>query len=311
MPKHSYSKFWSKWGALCRIEQQIRHGRATTARALAEELEVDTRTIRRYIALMREGMGAPVRYDPIEQRYELTDLAWTMPNVHLSEQEMVALAVAARTLGAVTPAPFSTHLEELFAKLANALPEDHRHELESLGQKVEVLPTPVASKGQQWVEPLVEAIREPRTVEMDYYTMSTGEEARRRVDPYHLRFFAGTWYLVGFDPTAKEMKVFNLARIRMLQITEDGFRPRPFNPREYFRHSFGIMVGGEPQMVRIRLTGWAAETAGERVWPAGFTYTLQPDGSGLLVGKVGMLDDLKAWIAGFSGAATLLEGGKA
>jgi hypothetical protein len=71
------------------------------------------------------------------------------------------------------------------------------------------------------------------------------------------------------------------------------------------------MVGGKPQTVRIRLTGWAADTADERVWPEGFRYTPQTDGSGLLVGKVGMLDDLRPWIASLGGAAALLEGEKA
>jgi hypothetical protein len=50
-------------------------------------------------------------------------------------------------------------------------------------------------------------------------------------------------------------------------------------------------------------------TAGPRVWPEGFSYTPQPDGSGLLVGKVGRPDDLKTWIAGFNGEAVLLPSG--
>jgi len=291
---------------LCRIERQIRRGGRCTSRSLADDLEVDPRTIRRYISFLKDELGAPIQWDPIDQRYELTDQTWTMPNVHLSDGELVALAVASRSLAACAPMPFSARLEELLVKLLDALQPEERQEIEDLVRKVDFVPVSVASRGHELVEPLVEAIRKRHTVVMAYYVMYRDLETHRRVDPYHLRYFNGTWYLVAFDHKTGHFPVFNLARVRKLGVTEDVFRPRAFEAAQYFQHTFGITAGGAPRSVRVRLTGRAARTAGERIWPEGFTCTQEADGDWLLSGQVGKLDDLLPWIASWDGDAILL-----
>jgi proteasome accessory factor B len=307
--QRTFSKFRSKWWALCEIDRQIRHGRACTCRSLAHDLEVDPRTVRRYIAFMRDELDAPIEYDPIDQTYALTDHTWTMPNVHLAEAELVALAVATRSMASAMPHPFTDRLEGLLAKLLDALPEARREELRLLQERVDFVPSSVISKGQEWVEPLVEAIREERVIEMTYRTLHRDKEDRRRVDPYCLRFFAGAWYMVGYDHQTKHFPVFNLARASKLELTEESYRRRKFSAADYFRHAVGVTVGGPPRAVRVLLTGRAARTAGERIWPDGFTYTPKSNGTGILAGQVSKLNDLLAWVAAIGGDATILPDG--
>ena len=214
-----FSKFRSRWWALVEIERQIRCGRACTCRSLAQDLEVDPRTVRRYITFMRDELGAPIEYDPIEQTYAFTHSTWTMPNVHLSEAELVALAVGARSLQAVMPPPFIKSLEMLLTKLLDALPPAGREELRLMQERIDFVSSAVSSKGQEWVEMLMQAMRDQCTIEMKYFALSKGEQRTRRVDPYHLRFFAGAWYLVGYDHQTKHFPVFNIARVKGLKTT--------------------------------------------------------------------------------------------
>jgi len=304
--KRTFSKFRGKWRAFSEIDRQTRRGRACTCRSLARDLEVDPRTVRRYIAFMRDEMDAPIEYDPIDQTYKLTDQTWTMPNVHLSEAELVALAMAARSIAPALPAPFIQTLDGLIAKLLDALPQARREELRLLQEHIDFVPAPVNSKGQEWVGPLVEAIRDERVVEMIYYALSKGKESRRRVDPYHLRFFAGAWYLIGYDHQTKHFPVFNLARLSELKITDDNYRRKDFSAAEYFRHAVGVTVGGSPRPVKIMLSGRAAKTASERIWPDGFTYTSQALGKGVLSGQTVHLEDLLSWLASIGGDAEIL-----
>jgi len=301
-----FSKFRSRWWALNQILRRIRGGRAISAASLAESLSVDPRTIRRYIAFLRKDFGAPIEYNPIDQRYELTDQTWTMPNIALTNKELVALTVAARSLAACTPEPFAGTLEGLTAKLLDALPEEDREEIRLLSGKIDFVPSSAPSKGQEWVEQLFAAIREGSTVEMDYWVLSKEKLTRRNVDPYHLRFFAGAWYLIGYDHSTKHFPVFHLARVKKLSTTDKQFSPKPFVAAEYFRHTFGITAGGEPKMIRIRLTGRAAKTADEHTWPAGFTYATTGRNEGILRGRVGRTDDILVWAAGFQGDAEVL-----
>jgi proteasome accessory factor C len=229
-----------------------------------------------------------------------------MPNVHLSDEELTALAVGTRSLSAVMPKPFTKSLDGLLTKLLDVLPESRREEIRLLRESIDIVPTAIASKGVQWVEPLMRAMRDELSVEINYYVLYKRKAGRRRVDPYHLRFFAGTWYLVGYDHSIKRLPIFNLARIRELNPTERSFRRKPFSASDYFRDAIGITVGGRSRRVRIRLTGRVAETAGERVWPDGFKYFPSNDGTGVIEGHTGKLDDLLAWIASTGGEASVL-----
>ena len=305
MAKQGFSKFRSRLWAFVEIERQIRRGRACTGPSLAHDLEVDPRTIRRYIQFMQNELGAPIEYDPIEQTYRFAHGSWTMPNVHLSDRELTALAVGLRSLAEVMPLPFIKPLEGLFAKLIDALPANHREEIQRLKERVDIVPVAIASKGSEWVEPLMQAMRDETSVEIDYYILGKRKAGKRRVDPYHLRFFAGAWYLIGYDHQTTYFPVFNLARVRSFQMTEHSFRRRAFSASEYFQDAVGITVGGAAKVVTIVLSGRAADTVSERVWPKGFTYVANKDGTVTLTGKIGKLDDLLAWVAAAGGDAVI------
>src|ERR1700747_1404516 len=58
------------------------------------------------------------------------------------------------------------------------------------------------------------AIFRRKTIVFDYYTMERDEEGTRRVDPYHLLYRGGQFYLVGRAHERKAIRVFRLSRIR-------------------------------------------------------------------------------------------------
>jgi proteasome accessory factor BC len=68
--------------------------------------------------------------------------------------------------------------------------------------------------------------------------MQTGEIALRKVDPYHLLFEGGQFYLVGYSHERDDVRVFRLSRIRgkvayATKAEHDFQRPADFDPREY------------------------------------------------------------------------------
>ncbi len=308
MGRTGFSKFRSRWWAFCEIHRQIQRGRACTPRSLAADLEVDPRTVRRYISFMREELGAPIHYDPIDERYTLTEATWTMPNVHLSDHEMVALAISLRAMNAVAAEPFIASLNTLFQKLLDAIPVNRRNEILSLQERVDIVPAAVPSVGEAWIGALLKAVSDCTSVKIDYYVLSRDRLSHRVVDPYHLRFFGGCWYLIGLDHETKHFPVFSLARIRGLSACVQTFKRQEFTAATFFKNSFGISVGGELKTVRVRLTGRAARTASERVWPDGFSYKSDANNnSGILTGKIGNPDDLLHWIGSQRGDAELLS----
>jgi predicted DNA-binding transcriptional regulator YafY len=82
------------------------------------------------------------------------------------------------------------------------------------------------------------AIFRQKTVTFDYYTMERDEQGARRVDPYHLLFQGGEFYLLGYAHERKAVRVFRLSRIRgkvayATKAEHDFRRPADFDPRAY------------------------------------------------------------------------------
>ncbi len=82
------------------------------------------------------------------------------------------------------------------------------------------------------------AIFRNKTILFDYYTMERDEVGPRRVDPYHLLFQGGQFYLLGHSHERKAIRVFRLSRIRgkvsyATKAEHDFRRPADFDPRSY------------------------------------------------------------------------------
>ena len=82
------------------------------------------------------------------------------------------------------------------------------------------------------------AIFRNKTITFDYYTMERDEVGARRVDPYHLLFQGGQFYLLGYAHERKAVRVFRLSRIRgkvsyATKAEHDFRRPADFDPRAY------------------------------------------------------------------------------
>ncbi len=82
------------------------------------------------------------------------------------------------------------------------------------------------------------AIFRNKTIAFDYYTMARDELGTRRVDPYHLLFQGGQFYLLGHSHEREAIRVFRLSRIRgkvsyATKAEHDFRRPADFDPRAY------------------------------------------------------------------------------
>ena len=82
------------------------------------------------------------------------------------------------------------------------------------------------------------AIFRNKTITFDYYTMERDATGARKVDPYHLLFQGGQFYLLGHSHERDALRVFRLSRIRgkvayATKAEHDFKRPTDFDPRAY------------------------------------------------------------------------------
>jgi proteasome accessory factor C len=82
------------------------------------------------------------------------------------------------------------------------------------------------------------AISRRKTIEFTYYTMERGETEKRKVDPYHLVFRGGQFYLIGHSHERDAVRVFRLSRIQgkvgyASKAEHDFAPPEDFDRRDY------------------------------------------------------------------------------
>jgi proteasome accessory factor C len=82
------------------------------------------------------------------------------------------------------------------------------------------------------------AIFRRKTVLFHYYTIGRDAEEKRKVDPYHLLFRGGQFYLIGHSHERDDVRVFRVSRIRgkvgySSKAEHDFNRPEDFDPRAY------------------------------------------------------------------------------
>jgi proteasome accessory factor C len=108
------------------------------------------------------------------------------------------------------------------------------------------------------------AIFRRKTILFDYYTMGRDEEGARRVDPYHLLFRGGQFYLIGHAHERGAIRVFRLSRIRgkvgyATKSEHDFPTPPDLHPRDYARRwdwQLGDHEGTARVWISSRLDWW-------------------------------------------------------
>ncbi len=154
------------------------------------------------------------------------------------------------------------------------------------------------------------AIFRHKTITFDYYTMQRDETGPRKVDPYHLLFQGGQFYLLGYAHERGALRVFRLSRIRgkvayASKAEHDFRRPADFDPREYANRAdwqVGELVEEAQIWVSDRI-GWQVE----RHFGAYGTVEPAPDGGIFLTTGYANARQLASWVMRLGEHARVLE----
>lgn len=116
--------------------------------------------------------------------------------------------------------------------------------------------------GQKFLTPLIESMRDNRTVMLRYKSFWRREEYSVEVEPYLVKVFKQRWYLLARNTNKDVLRIYALDRIEELGQTEKKFLyPDNFSPEEYFYNSFGIISQDncQPEYIELKVYGTQKE----------------------------------------------------
>ena len=251
----------------------LQTGGTHTVGELAGRLDVDERTVRRYVAHLAE-LGVPV--ESARGRYGGIRLVpgYRVPPLMFTDEEALAVLlglVAGRRAGLVTSS--AAAVESAAAKLSRVLPAALARRLDAVLQTADFTGAPRApvTGSTATLIAVAEAARDRRALTVDY-TDSRGVRSSRVVHPYGVVAHSGRWYLTAADPAGSGVRALRLDRMAAVRPLPDTFdAPEGFDPAGAVlgaiagaprRFEVSVLVEGTPEQVRPQLpAGIATVTA--------------------------------------------------
>ncbi len=293
-----------------RIDYLVRNGHYPNVPKLAKSLEVSKRTVERDLERMKDLLGAPVCFCWKRKGYYYTDNSFSLPPVNLSEEETVALFLGQKLLAQYRGTPYEKTVKAAFGKILMLLPDYISSDLEGAERAVSFAVEHLRGDEDavlQRYNLLLNAIRDCRVISADYYSASRDERMKREINPYHLRFHEGAWYMIGYCHYRNDIRMFAVDRIESLQVTDLKFAPDPgFSIDRYLGDSMKIERGVEPKEIIIRFDAKQARYIRERLWHHSQKTEELADGSLILRLQVSGLGEVKRLVLGFGSAAEVL-----
>jgi predicted DNA-binding transcriptional regulator YafY len=186
-----------------------------TGQELAQRLEVDLRTVRRYAAQVQE-LGFPVEGERGPAGGYRLKPGYKLPPLMLTEDEATAVVLglhAAKRLGVPTS-------DAALAKIQRVLPARLRARTESLEQVAFTSPEGTPPQSETALA-LAEAAQRNRRVTASY-TSHQGAETSRTISPYGLVVHGGRWYLAAYDHDREDLRTFRVDRMRGVEMQGAG-----------------------------------------------------------------------------------------
>jgi predicted DNA-binding transcriptional regulator YafY len=206
---------------LFRIVQRLRRRGATTARDLAQALEVSERTVYRDVRDLLLS-GVPIQGEA-GVGYAL-DRSYELPPLMFDEEEIEALVLGARIVRAWADQKLARAAEEALQKIETVLPPRLRSRLaESALMAPDIHGN---TRFRNGLEDLRHAIRDQRKAKFRYVDKAqAGSE--RTVHPLGLAYWGQTWTLTAWCELRQGFRNFRLDRIEDLAVTAEPFERVP------------------------------------------------------------------------------------
>ncbi len=294
---------------MIRLLGTLQATRGLNAGALAKNCGVSRRTIFRDLDVLRQA-GVPLLFDDERGVYRIPG-TYFLPPTNFTAEEALAVVVLCHELGKNRRLPFYEAAATAALKLESSLPPRVREVLGAAADAVQINFQPANPlEGRTPVyRQLLSAIAERRCVRIDYDSFSEGSELRLKLSPYRLLFSRHSWYTIGRSSLHREVRTFNIGRIRELEMLNEHFQvPRSFSIDKYLGNAWHLIPEpGPDQEVVIRFKPLVARNVAEVAWHKTQRLVPRDDGSLDLHVLVSGLNEISWWILGYGDQAEVLR----
>jgi predicted DNA-binding transcriptional regulator YafY len=214
-----------------------------TGKEMAEILEVEERSIRRYILMLRD-LGIPVDGERGRHGGYALQPGYRLPPMMFTADELTAVMTGlmlTRELGSTT----GSATESATARIERVLPPELRQRAQALQTSLSLgsVRSRVRQVPNEWLMTVSLAVYECRSLEIAYRS-AEGIVTNRVIDPYGLVLHASAYYIPGYCHLREALRLFRLDRVQAISTPPQSFtRLTSIDPRDFVIQAISQMPG--------------------------------------------------------------------
>ena len=289
--------------------------RAMSLRAIARELEVHPRTVKRWVDALHDALDND-EGEPIVRRELRGGHAWiAMPRSGDGLSATVFQYASARAAVTHLAGPHGSLLsdaaQDLVDRAEEALPDRLRHLVDRVPSAF--CTVPFAPKDyrahEDTLDTVISAVLRQRRLRL-VYENAAGRRSRQQVEPYTLVMYRESLYLLARPLGGERLLTFAIDRVHSAEERRDRTfeLPAGFSPGDAFARTLGLWRTDAPaDRVRLRFAPDAVLAITERRWTGFAGLERHDDGSATLALDLPTTPELRTWLLGWGPSVEVLE----
>lgn len=275
-----------------------------SAADLALKCEVNIRTIYRDLEIL--SLIAPVTNEGRGTGYRFMGKFYLYP-LNFTEQETLAFSLLPSVIDKDKLPPgfdsaydkvMGTHLKEKSQQ--NTLIED----ITSIIQ----MGTPAyRPESRNFLQPIIQAILEQRTIDTVYHTQSRNETTERQIDPYYLVPRDQRFYLIGYCHRSQAIRTFRISRFLQVKVMPQSFDKGDFSIKKHLKNTWSIEQGERNITFKVKFSAEVARYIKEEELFVHPRMKDHRDGSMTFEVTVNNEKEFIRWIFQYGPSAEILE----
>ncbi len=215
---------------------------------------VSESTIQKDIKAMRSddslGLNAPIVFDKFKYAYVYSDPNYSIEKIAASEEDLQGLEMALGILQQFTDLPAIKMFKDSILRMVTTVKKSRES---ASSNSILLVDKPNKYGGVQYMQDLVEAIKERNVTRLTYQPFTKPEPKQHIVHPYFIKEYDGRLYLIALDIAPGKMSkflTFSFDRISKILVTAQQFDLEYIDQTNYFKNALGISnVDDKPEKI--------------------------------------------------------------
>jgi len=186
---------------------------------LSKKLEVDVRSIRRYITMLRD-MGIPIESEAGRFGNYYLRAGFRLPPLMFTNHEILAVMLGLLAIQQLGISP----VDHAISKIERVLPDNLREQARALQTSL-TFNMPISQGALSRVIPILSLATYYHQQIWLEYEDSNQNPTSRTFDCYGVVYHNGLWYAVGHCHLRDDLRIFRLDRIGQIKLLETIFTP--------------------------------------------------------------------------------------